>query len=256
MRTLRSTPSTQILVHKHLIQSALNQFLKMKKLPILTLLALSVFTLFNCKNDNKTVAAPVVEAPKAEVPPAPYQALPSLEGADKYQLSSGIVRWVGTTAVKKHNGILKIKDGTFHMKDGRLIGVKTTLDMTSINVEDIKDAGEQKDFNDHMKHADFFNASAFPTGSFEITDNLNNNATPDYPNVIIGNLTLKGIAKEVRIPVKAVVEGTKLKITTPGFAINRTDWGINYSSGIIGTAKDKLIDDYILLNIELEAAKQ
>lgn len=52
------------------------------------------------------------------------------------------------------------------------------------------------------------------------------------------------------------VNGDKLVANSPTFPINRTQWDVNFRSGILGTAKDKLIDDNILLSLELEARKK
>ena len=47
-----------------------------------------------------------------------------------------------------------------------------------------------------------------------------------------------------------------VKITTPEFTINRTEWGVNYNSGILGTVKDKLIADDVKLSITLVGNSQ
>ena len=216
---------------------------------------LSIALFVSCKNDPK----PEVKSPETTktTPSATYQELPSIEGADQYTFTSGKINWIGTHTVgSKHNGSIAINEGTFYVKDGRLIGANATIDMNAILVEDIKDAGEKADLESHLKDSDFFDVKKFPTGTIELKDNLPNNATPDYPLVLIADLTLKGVKKPVRIPAKVSVNGNTLQIITPGFAINRTDWGITYSSGIIGTVKDKAIDDFILLNLEVIATKK
>ena len=47
----------------------------------------------------------------------------------------------------------------------------------------------------------------------------------------------------------------KVMAVTPSFTINRTNWGINYGSGIINTAKDKIINDEVAIVINLSATK-
>jgi hypothetical protein len=49
------------------------------------------------------------------------------------------------------------------------------------------------------------------------------------------------------------VQDGGVQAKTAAFTINRTEWGINYGSGIIGTAKDKIIHDEVGLNISLMA---
>jgi hypothetical protein len=223
----------------------------------LYLLIVVFFTLTqSCKQDAKP-ASQASSTKNESTPVVPYEPLPGTEGADVYTLTQGKVKWIASKATgAKHNGTVNVKEATFHVKDGRVIAINAALDMNTIAVEDLTDPGENRDFIDHMKSSEFFNVAKYPTASFTITDNLKNVNLPDYPNVFIGPLTLCGIAKEAKIPAKTNISGGVLKVTTPGFAVNRTDYGIKFGSGIIGTAKDKMIDDFILLNLELEAKKQ
>jgi polyisoprenoid-binding protein YceI len=228
----------------------------MKKYSFLVLaVTFHLGSLASCKEEPKA-STPVAEV-KPALPVVPYEALPSLDSADAYQLTTGKLVWTGSKNVgAKHQGTVQMSEGTFHVKSGRLVGVKATIDMNTITVDDLTDGGEKRDFIDHMKSPDFFDTKKYPTATFSITDNLVNVNLPDYPNVIIGNLTLKGISKEIKMPAKITINGNKLKVVTPGFAVNRTDYGINFGSGVIGTVKDKIIHDFILLNLEFEATKK
>ncbi len=230
----------------------------MKKTAVVLLLALLFTHMQSCKQESRPAAtASTGEGSDSKMPTVTYEPLPGTEGADLYTLTQGKVKWIGQKATgSKHNGTVDIKEATFHVKDGRVIAVNAVLDMTTIDVEDLTDPGEKKDFIDHMKSADFFNVAKYPTATFSITDNLTNVNLPEYPNVFVGPLTICGTTKEAKIPAKAQISGGTLKVTTPGFAINRTEYGIKFGSGIIGTAKDRMIDDFILLNLELEAKKK
>jgi polyisoprenoid-binding protein YceI len=205
-----------------------------------------------CKNDQ----APAPAGP----PPTPvvaYEPLPPLDQAEQFQLSSGRINWTASKAIgSKHNGTISLSEGIFYVKDGRLVGTNAVIDMNSITVEDITDAGEKRDFVDHMKASDFFDTKKYPTATFELTDHLKNTNLPEYPSVMVGRFTLHGVSKELNIPAKAEVSGNTLKITTPGFAINRTDYGITFGSGVVNTAKEKLIEDHISLNLEVVATKK
>ena len=75
----------------------------------------------------------------------------------------------------------------------------------------------------------------------------------DATHEIEGNLTLKGITKGVKIPAHISITEGKVSAVTPAFTINRTEWGINYKSGVIGTAADKIINDEVGLVINLVA---
>ena len=106
-----------------------------------------------------------------------------------------------------------------------------------------------------MKSEDFFGVQKFPEAVFTIGEVLpSNNAAFNW--LVVGDLNMKGKSNPVNIPVKMEVNGDKLVASSPTFPINRTQWDVNFRSGILGTAKDKLIDDNILLSLELEARKK
>ena len=71
--------------------------------------------------------------------------------------------------------------------------------------------------------------------------------------VIIGDLTMKGQTHQVNIPVNLSVTDTEVVAKSLNFSINRTQWGINFHSSVVGTAKDKMISDEILLSFDFSA---
>ncbi len=107
----------------------------------------------------------------------------------------------------------------------------------------------------HLKNADFFEVAAHPKGSFEITGVEAVSGDPEISHRISGNLTLKGITKNVNIPAKVNFENDQLMAVTTTFNINRTEWDIKYKSGLLGTPKDKMINDEVNLEILLVAGK-
>jgi polyisoprenoid-binding protein YceI len=224
----------------------------MKKFAFYAAIFGSTLCVVSCKNDQTAS-----QAAAPQTPVGTYEPLPPTSHADEYTLTSGKMNWTGSKATgSKHTGTISLKEGSFYVKDGRLVGTKAVIDMNSITVEDLTDAGEKRDFVDHMKAKDFFDTAKFPTATFELTDNIKNPNLPDFPLVMIGQFTLHGVTKEINIPAKTEIIGNTIKITSPGFAINRTDYGITFGSGIINTAKDKIIDDHISLNLEVVATKK
>lgn len=213
-----------------------------------------------CKNDQAVKETTTIEKPSEsgakKTVVTEYVPLPSLEGAQEYKITEGTISWMGKKATGgTHTGTIKANEGILYVKENRFIGCKATIDMNSIANEDIKEAGERADLEKHLKDNDFFEVKKFPKGEFVITDILPNNTQEVYNLALIGNLTLKGITKEVKIPAKVAITGDNIEAETPTFVINRTDWGIKFQSGLFGTAKDKAIDDYIALSIKLKAKK-
>ncbi len=216
------------------------------------LLSLSLFSLLCCKNDPKTEAAQA--APKIDtilVNPVPT------EGAATFKVTEGMVEWSGTKTMKKtgHQGTITIESGELMVNQGQLISGKVTLDMNSISVTDIKDPGERRDLESHLKDSDFFEVIKFPKAEFVFSEVLPS-TMPNFNWVLSGNLTMKGKTAPVNIPVKVSIEGNELRAESPAFPINRTQWGVNFRSGMLGTVKDKMIDDMVPLSLKIVAKKK
>lgn len=169
------------------------------------------------------------------------------------------IMWEGVKVTGKHNGTIKVSDGTVAFEDGTLTGGSFTIDMTSITDLDLD--GEMKaNLENHLKgtvegkEADFFNVTKYPTAKFEITKatKLMNNEDANY--VINGNLTIKDITKNVSFRAMVTEADGKVSVTTPQFTIDRTEWDINFrSTKFFDDLKDKAINDEIGLKINLSA---
>lgn len=164
------------------------------------------------------------------------------------------VEWVGyKPAGGQHTGTIKLQAGEILVDNGNITGGKFTIDMNTLSVADLQ--GEKKGkLEGHLKDSDFFEVGTHPTGSFEITsvEALTGDAS-GATHKILGNLTLKGVTKSIAIPAKVAITEGKISAETPEFTINRTDWGVQYKSSVIGTIKDELIADDVKLKIKLEA---
>lgn len=169
--------------------------------------------------------------------------------------SSGI-EWQGTEpSGDGHSGVLSIQQGNLELKDDQIAGGMFVLDMNSISVGDLT-GGKKEKLESHLKDGDFFETNRFPTGKFEITAVEAVGGNPEVTHNITGNLMLRDSTKSITIPAQVSVANGVLTAVTPKFTIDRTQWGVVYRSGLIGTLKDKLIDDQIGLKIKLEARKE
>jgi polyisoprenoid-binding protein YceI len=210
-----------------------------------------ISTLFSCKNQPPVETEAPITAPDTirveEVP---------TEGARVFAVTEGVVYWSASKAVGgPHNGTLRVKSGELLVNRDRLLRGTILLDMPSITVGQMKDNAERNNLEAHLKDTDFFDVAQYPTGEFTFEEVLPSNL-PAFNWVLSGQLTLKGKTNPVNIPVKLTVSGDRLEAETPTFPINRTQWGINFRSGALGTAKDKLIEDVIALSIKLSAEGQ
>ena len=207
-----------------------------------------------CQNDPK----PDSNAQKDNTPRAdtlPVYTPATSDGAVDYTVTSGTVYWSAKKAIgDPHYGSIEVSEGVMQVKDGKLISGAATINMNAIGVSDPQDPKERADLTAHLMDADFFDVKKYPMAKFTI-DEVLPSTNPNYNAIVRGQLTMKNKTNPVNIPAKLEVKGDELIATTLTFPINRTLWGVNFRSGVLGTAKDKLIEDVITLTISLKAKK-
>lgn len=180
----------------------------------------------------------------------------SAEGAATFEVTGGTVFWQGKKSIgDPHNGTIAISGGALQVNQGRLLGGAVTLDMRSITVTNLNDPGEKADLVSHLKDKDFFDVGKYPEAQFEISELLPSNL-PAFNWVLRGMLTIKGKSSPVNVPVKMTISGDSLEAESATFIINRTLWGLNFRSGALGTAKDKIIEDVVPLSLKISAKKK
>ena len=220
-------------------------------MPRFLILSAFLLSFFACKNDTPS------ETQNAQTSPdtLPVYTPPSSEGALIYTITEGTVYWAAKKAMgEPHYGTVQVRQGTLLVKDARLIGGEATLEMSTITVSDLKDRADKATLEEHLKDTDFFDVAKHPYASFRISEVLPS-SNPNFNGVITGELTIKGKTNSVNIPANIAIKGDMLEARTVTFPINRTDWGINFRSGMLGTVKEKLIDDAVTLSIEVKAKK-
>jgi polyisoprenoid-binding protein YceI len=169
--------------------------------------------------------------------------------------SNSTVKWVAKKVTGQHDGVVTMKEGNLDYTDGVLTGGKFVVDMTSIKVMDLKGNMAGK-LEGHLKSPDFFAVEEFTTATFEITKVVPRGMPGEYK--VEGNLTVKGITEEVKIPVIKLNE-TADGITTVEditITLDRTDFNVKYGSGtFFSNLGDKTIYDDFELTIAVAANK-
>ena len=130
-------------------------------------------------------------------------------------------------------------------EEGNLSGGNFVIDMNSIDVQDLE--GEYKEkLTGHLKSDDFFDVENHPEAKFEITSVAK--AETEGHLLISGNLTLRGVTKNITFDaqINNVTEGNFA--ATADFNIAREDFGVSYA----GKADD-LISKEINIKIDLIA---
>lgn len=209
------------------------------------------FVLSGCQN------TPVAKAdPNAASIPDTIRTTPvPTEGAVPFRVTEGTVYWQAKKAIgQSHDGTISVAKGELMVNQNRLLSGSITLDMPTIAVTNLNDAGERSDLESHLKDKDFFDVAQFPEATFTITEVLPSNL-PAFNWVVRGDLNIKGATNSVNIPVNMTIQGDQLKAESATFLINRTRWGLNFRSGTLGTAKDKIIEDAVMLSLKIKAKR-
>ena len=186
------------------------------------------------------------------------EAAPAMQSdAKQYAVSAADskILWEGAKPTGKHNGTILISSGSISVEDGDIKAGNFTIDMNSItNLDQSAGNGKEK-LEGHLKSADFFDATQFPTGNFELTKVSKLEGDAEATHLVYGNLTLKSITKEIGFKAKIDVTESGISVTSPQFTIDRTNWDVRYgSTKFFDDLKDKFINDEIGLKIELSAA--
>jgi len=212
------------------------------------LFALAMFV-FACGSSEKKVEAEKAgEVAEATVASTVYDV----------NTSASTINWTGGKVLnigKKHTGTVKISEGSLAVEDGKLTAGNFTIDMTSIENEDLAGSEGEAKLEGHLKSGDFFAVEEYPKATFEITSVEAVENSADMTHNITGNLTMRGTTKQITIPANVAMEDGKITAVTPEFTIDRTEWKVMYGSDKIeGIAKDEVISNDLTLKIMLNAS--
>lgn len=172
-------------------------------------------------------------------------------------ISSSSLKWTGRKLGGEHFGTIQISKGELIVEGDQLTGGNFTIDMNTIKVEDLTDAGKNKDLTDHLFSEDFFNVANHPEATFTVTGVEALAAADEAGNThtISGNLTIKGITQGIKFPAAVSMQDGNVTAKA-SFDIDRTLWDIKFKSGkFFPELGDKAIKDEISIALELTANK-
>lgn len=221
-----------------------------KQTKVILLAALASFGLFSCNSKVKEEVSHELKEVVEEVTEAAV--------AYKLDADNSLIHWEGYKPTATHTGTISLADGTFKLNGSQIAEGNFTIDMKSINVTDLE--GEWKEnLENHLmgtvegKEDDFFNVNNFPTAEFKIKGITEK----DGEELIVGDLTLKGITNEVAVPVKVEeLDDSTVKITSADFDIDRTRWEIKFGSrSFFDSLGDNFVNDNMQLKLDLKASR-
>lgn len=166
------------------------------------------------------------------------------------------VIWEGGKATGTHTGELPVLNGQLIVvtEDSRLVAGQFAMDLRQMTNTDLPE-DKAKELVGHLKSADFFEVEKYPMIQFDVSS-VQRDPGEGHTHTILGNLTMKGKVRSVKIPANFTIADGVLTASTPKFTIDRTEWDVSYGSGVLGTAQDKIIYDEIGLQIELVANQE
>ena len=233
----------------------------MKTNQLTTVMVAALAACISCTNAPKSDEATTSEA--KEVSTGKTGETWKVNGSDSK------IEWVGTKVSGYHTGDVPVKNGEIYVDDGNVSGGRFTLDLANMTVSGPKqvDSASSNKLLKHLKSTDFFDVEKNPEGVFEITnvkpysgntikdttdprqENISKYKVSDPTHLVSGNLTLKGITKNIEFPARITVSGNNAEAIAK-FNIDRKEWNIVYPG-----APDDLIRDAIHLGISIKATK-
>ena len=157
--------------------------------------------------------------------------LPQISAADAYKIDpahSSFGFSVSHLMVSKITGVFNDYEGVinFDPKDLSTASADVAIQTASIDTRAAKR-------DDHLRSADFFDAKTFPLIKFQGKKFVSSG--DQY--LITGDLTIKGVTKEITIPVKITgpvaspMGGTVLGLSGQ-ITINRQDYGVSWNKNL------------------------
>jgi polyisoprenoid-binding protein YceI len=174
---------------------------------------------------------------------------PKAERFDVDTKASTLV-WNASKVTGTHTGTAPISAGTLTLEGKNITQGSFEIDLSNLTVTDITNPDGNAKLVGHLKSDDFFSTTKFPKSTFTITS-----ATPDKGNdyKVKGDLTIKGITKEIEFPATIVRDGKKINATAK-VTVDRTQFDIHYrSKNFFENLGDKAIDDQFTLDLKLVA---
>ena len=163
--------------------------------------------------------------------------------SQKVNLEKSNLHWVGAKVTGKHEGTIKLSEGTLVIDGKQIKGGKFTIDMNSIEVTDLQGKGKAG-LEGHLKNDDFFATDKFPTATidFKKVSKVSDNVTR-----VTADLTIKGKTAPVTFDLTTAANEAKGTVT-----VDRTVYGVQYGSkNFFEGIGDKAINDEFTIDVTL-----
>ena len=176
----------------------------------------------------------------------------NLSSQVQMDLSKSSIKWIGKEiTTKEHFGALKFSKAQLEFNGDVLTGGEFTVDMTTLDVQDLSGGGKQR-LEGHLRADDFFSVDKHQTSYLKINEVL----PPELSRIeadnnsfeVSGELTIKGITQPIVFTLKPVSDQSYVADLT----FDRSDYNVRFRSGsFFENLGDKLILDDIKLEVTL-----
>jgi polyisoprenoid-binding protein YceI len=185
---------------------------------------------------------------------------PVPDGTFRIDTVESVIRWTGRNLFNHHSGTVRLAGGEIRVNQGQLASARFTIDMASIDNEDIADSAMKAMLLAHLRTADFFDVEQHPTAEF-VADAAERIATctEGTPNYLLrGTFTLRGISRPLEFPVLIAAKDDGRHLTGQGvLELDRTAYGSTYGSGkLFRFLGQHVVNDHILLHVKIHAERE
>ncbi len=154
----------------------------------------------------------------------------------------------------QHRGTVAVKSGSVSLgPDGKPTAAQITIDMRSIENEDVTNERWNAKLVKHLKSDDFFAVSKHPVATLVVTEIREGAKESGYTHTLDGNLTIRGETRPTSFPAKIVL-GDGAATATGRLTVDRTEFGVRYGSGkFFQNLGNRVIADNFTLEFEIHA---
>jgi polyisoprenoid-binding protein YceI len=204
------------------------------------LLSLGLLALVGCKNPADSAPQAEVKqaaAPEAAEAPTPgHEALPISHERSK-------VEFVGSKVTGKHEGGFERFTGTLHFDPSQVDASRIEVDIDTTSIW-----SDNERLTRHLKSDDFFLVEKYPTARF-VSTGIRQADAEGATHVVTGNLTLRGVTREVVFPATIKVTDEAVHARAE-FSLPRKQFGVAYEG-----KQDDLIRDEVLIRLDVTAPR-
>ena len=203
---------------------------------------LLIFLVIGCENNKSKVKQEALASPKkleanVVIPKGEYN----------IDVNTSIVKWLGRTPVKSHDGVISILEGSFSVNEKSFLKGLVVIDMNTINCTDLSGGGKTN-LEGHLKNDDFFSVNTYPQAKISMVSNLK---SVDGLIEFQGALEIKGKTNPIIFQSKIEEENGIYK-AKGSFSFNRALYDVKYrSKSFFDDLGDKFINDEIEIEIEI-----